>query len=280
MDHPKDHSLFGLGLPRFVEIEPKGIQMTFLKANPLKTKPFPKGSFGFQVFSFTNVKFENFGFHGPKWLFVWANFPRSTWCVFFPEMFFDTEMSPVCFKGKGRVPGMSWYQFLVNPMQAVEYLHRTHRAAASGAPRGVFSKFPNPITSGDVQVTNSKKNGCLGYYIGDDSTQLCGDYNFIHFKDPHFPTTMMECHWWVLNAPQVVMWTHTGHWSLERRKLLKLIESSIGCFNPPDMPLSSSKWGIINWDPFLRGSNLISSLAGKGFSPKAKSAWSLGSYNN
>ena len=92
MDHPKDHSLFGLGLPRFVEIEPKGIQMTFLKANPLKTKPFPKGSFGFQVFSFTNVKFENFDFHGPKWRRLFGPIcPGSTWCVFFPELFFDTE---------------------------------------------------------------------------------------------------------------------------------------------------------------------------------------------
>ena len=146
MDHPKDHSLFGLGLPRFVEIEPKGIQMTFLKANPLKTKPFPKGSFGFQVFSFTNVKFENFDFHAPKWRRLFGPiFPASTWCDFFPELFFDTEMSPVCFKGKGWVPGMSWYQFLVRPMQAVAYLHRTHRAAASGAPRRWCpASFPTP----------------------------------------------------------------------------------------------------------------------------------------
>ena len=39
-------------------------------------------------------------------------------------------------------------------------------------------------------MSNEKNPGCLGY-IGDYSTQLCGDYHD-HYNDPYLTTSMME----------------------------------------------------------------------------------------
>ena len=69
----------------------------FLKANPRKTRPFPKGSFGFQVFSRTNVKWENFDFMVQNgWL---GQFSRFKVVFFFPEMFWYRNVS-VFLKGR------------------------------------------------------------------------------------------------------------------------------------------------------------------------------------
>ena len=41
------------------------------------------------------------------------------------------------------------------------------------------------------KVSNEKNAGCL-VYIGDYTTQLCGDYFIYHYKDPYSTTSIVE----------------------------------------------------------------------------------------
>ena len=102
MDHPKDQPLcLVCKLPgvciNMLRAHRNPNDLYFLKANPRKTRPFPKGSFGFQVFSRTNVKWENFDFMVQNgWL---GQFSRFKVVFFFPEMFWYRNVS-VFLKGR------------------------------------------------------------------------------------------------------------------------------------------------------------------------------------
>ena len=44
----------------------------------------------------------------------------------------------------------------------------------------------------ELHVSNETNSGCLGF-VGDYTTQLCGEYNKLnHYKDPYSTTSIME----------------------------------------------------------------------------------------
>ena len=56
--------------------------------------------------------------------------------------------------------------------------------------RWLPTRLPGDERERSCELSNEKTSGCLGYLLGWNPTQLCGDYVINHYKDPYETTSI------------------------------------------------------------------------------------------